>query len=73
MVRSCWIVVVNRLTCSITGVLAGWTISGLSEVSVTDNSEQSAADNNAMQDHLYNTHSGDPSSSTIAVTGLTTT
>ena len=57
-------------TCSVTGGVPVWTISGLSGINVTGNSGQSAADNNCR---ITTTDArGPPSTSTITITGFTT-
>ena len=58
----------QTFTCSVTGVLAGWTIRRLSGISVTSNSGQIAADNNAR---INTANSGDLLTSTILITGHT--
>ena len=59
----------RSFTCSVTSVLAGWTISGLSGISITRNNGQSAADNHTR---ITTTNSGNLSSSTITITGFST-
>ena len=59
----------RSFTCTVTDVLAGWTISGFSGIGVTGTSGQIAAEFNAR---ITTTNSGDPSSSTINITGFTT-
>ena len=59
----------QSFTCSVTGVLAGWTISGLSGISATENSGLSADNNNAR---ITTTNSGVTPSSTITITGFNT-
>ena len=59
----------RTFTCNVTGVLAGWTISGLSGISVTGTSGQIAANNNPR---ITTTDSGALPSSTITITWFTT-
>ena len=59
----------QTFTCSVTGVAAVWTISGLSGISVTRTSGQIAANNNPR---ITTTDSGVTQSSTITITRFTT-
>ena len=59
----------QTFTCNVSGVAALWTISGLSGISETRNTGQGAANNNAR---ITTTDSGAPPSSTITITGFTT-
>ena len=59
----------QTFTCNVTGVLAGWTISGLNGISVIREIGLSAVSNNAR---ITTTDSGGTPSSTITITGFNT-
>ena len=60
----------QTFTCNVTGVAAGWTISGLNEISVTARTGLFAANNNARIS--TSDTSGVTPSSTITITAFTT-